>query len=188
MISGRIDVNEVNSRLASHGLPADSFLKCCMFQKFFTGSLSNAIPGTFVPCEELILRSKLLLQSQSSSVLPLLRWTHYFHIVPLEIPHLEKIFHRMLVVCKITKFKEVSYKILSRILLTPKMLSRIVTELDLQWCVWCGAEASLEYILLTCPSTVDLHSLVERVAFHVSTVTHRSWIFGVACQEKNPII
>ncbi len=140
VISGRIDVNEVNLRLALYGLPADTFLKCCVFQKFFAGSLSNAIPGMFVPCEELILRSKLLLQSQSSSVLPLLEWTRYFHMVPLEVPHIEKIFHCMLVVCKITKFKEVNYKILSQILLMPKMLSRIVTEPDLQWCVWCGVK------------------------------------------------
>ncbi len=71
VLSGRIDVNEVNSRLAPYGLPADSFLKCCAFQTFFAGLLSSAIPGTFVLCEELVLRSKLLLQSQSLCVLSL---------------------------------------------------------------------------------------------------------------------
>ena len=109
-------------------------------------------------------------------------------MAPLEIPYLEKIFHCMLITCKITKFKEVNYKILSRILLTPKMLSRIVTEPELQWCVWCGAEASLEHILLTYLSTVDLHSLVMKIAFCDNTIISKSWIFGITCQEKNPII
>ena len=61
VLSGMIDVNEVNSRLAPYGLPADSFLKCCTFQTFFTGLLNSVIPGTFVLCEELVSRSKLLL-------------------------------------------------------------------------------------------------------------------------------
>ena len=98
------------------------------------GCLNSAIPGTFVPCEQLVLRSKLLLQSQSLCVLSLDGWTHHFNLVYFEIPHLEKIFHCILVACKITKFKEVNYKILSRILLIPKMLSKIVTKPDLQWC------------------------------------------------------
>ncbi len=188
MLSGRIDVNEVNSRLAPYRLPADSFLKYCTFQTFFAGFLNSAIPGTFVPCEELVSRSKLLLQSQSSCVLLLDGWVHCFHMVPLKIPHLEKIFHHILVVCKITKFKEVNYKILSRILLMLKLLSRIVTKPELQWCVWCGVEASLEYILLTYPSTIDLYLLVIKIAFHDHTITSKSWILGITCQEKNPII
>ncbi len=135
VLSGRIDVNEVNSQLAPHGLPADSFLKCCTFQTFFASFLNSAAPGTFVSCEELVSRSKLLLQSQSSHILSLDGQVYYLCMVPLDIPHLEKIFHHMLVACKITKFKEVNYKILSRILLTPKLLSRIVTKPELQWCV-----------------------------------------------------
>ena len=73
VLSGRIDVNEVKSRLAPFGDQPDTFLKCCAFQRYFSGCLDSTVPGTFIPCNDLLTRSKSLLQAQSSSVL-LLEW------------------------------------------------------------------------------------------------------------------
>ncbi len=61
VLSGRIDGNEVKSRLAPFGDQPDMFLKCCAFQRYFSGCLDSTIPGTFVPCNDLLTRSKSLL-------------------------------------------------------------------------------------------------------------------------------
>ena len=69
VLSRRIDVNEVKSRLAPFGDHPDMFLKCCTFQRYFSGCLDSTVPGTFILCNDLLTRSKSLLQAQSSSVL-----------------------------------------------------------------------------------------------------------------------
>ncbi len=101
---------------------------------------------------------KKLLQRDSSVMLSLENWCLWLEIVPLEVPECKCIFCRMLVACKITKFKEVNYKILSQILVTPKVLARIRSAENIHWCIWCGGEASLEHILLECQAVQDLHT------------------------------
>ena len=78
VLSGRIDVNEVKSRLALFGDQPDTLLKCCAFQRYFIGCFDSTVPGTFIPCDDLVTRSKSLLQVQSSSVLYLGSWLHFF--------------------------------------------------------------------------------------------------------------
>lgn len=150
--------------------------------------MDSTVPGTFVSYNELLVRSKSLLQAQSSSVLRLNGWLNFFQMVPLEIPQLEKIFHQMILSCKITKFKEVNYKILTQILLTPKLLSKMKSNPDLSKCSWCGLKASLEHLLLLYPFTKLLHALVVHIAFAGEGIAQRNWIFGVSCQERNLFI
>ena len=72
----------------------------------------------------------------------------------------------MLLDCKIMKFKEVNYKILSQILLTPKLLSKLKDNPSLSRCSWYGLEASLEHLLLLYPFTKLLYAMVVvHVAF-----------------------
>ena len=92
----------------------------------------------------------------------------------------------MLVFCKINKFKEVNYKILSRILLTPKILVKIKDCENISICVACGAVASLEHVLLTCPSTRQLHCFIFDTIHKKWSTPH--WIFGLLSTHLNPVI
>ncbi len=47
-------------------------------------------------------------------------------MVPLEVPECEQIFQQMLVSCKITKFRDINFKILARILVMLKILAIFV--------------------------------------------------------------
>ncbi len=71
------------------------------------------------------------------------------------------VFQWLLVCCKITKFQEVNFKILAQILATPKILAMVKNQDNICWCVWCGAEGTLEHILLHCPETIAICSLEE---------------------------
>ncbi len=62
---------------------------------------------------------KSLLQGVVSNFLSLTYWECHLHVLPLSNADLKKIYVRMLVKCKVTKFWEVNYKILMRILATP---------------------------------------------------------------------
>ena len=153
VLSGRIDVNEVKLRLSPFGNTSDVFLKCCAFQSSFQQHFQSCVPGTFVPCNLVVMHSKTLLQMQSMSVKRLTKWFEFFNMVPFEIPQLEAIFCHIVVGCKIKKFKDINYKILSQILLTPKILSCMKGNPTLNKCAWCGALVSLEHILFTCKFT-----------------------------------
>ncbi len=62
--------------------------------------------------------------------------------------------------CKIIKFWDINFKILSHILATPKIISKIHGEDNIQYCAWCGHDATLEHILLQCPDSKYLHTFV----------------------------
>ncbi len=106
------------------------------------------VPGTFIPNLHLPIVMKKLLKDDCTVVLTLDKWCVFFNRVSFEILELEQIFQRMLVQCKPTKFREINYKILVRILAIPKIISKVQSEDNLRWCVWCGDEATLEHILL----------------------------------------
>ncbi len=67
----------------------------------------------------------MLLQTHSSTMLSLENWDNFFHLMLRSKGHYEMIFKRMLWQCKYTKFREINFKILARILVTPKILSVI---------------------------------------------------------------
>ncbi len=80
-------------------------------------------------------------------MLSLDRWCLILQLLPLEVLELERVFCAMLVHCKITKFREINFKILARILATPRILSRVKRAENLEFCVWCGIVANIEHIL-----------------------------------------
>ncbi len=124
-IQGKIDVIAVKQSLMDSGYRQSPYLKCCAFQSVLGKFLGTDAPGIFVPDERISQVMKKLLQKDLLVMLSLENWCSWLEIMPLEVLECECVFHRMLVSCKITKFKEVNYKILSQILVTPKVLARI---------------------------------------------------------------
>lgn len=114
-------------------------------------------------------------------------WTNKLQILPLEQDEIKKVFHHMLIHCKVTKFWEINFKILSHILVTPVVLSAILHmhNLDLVKCYWCGERTNIDHILLHCMFTRNLHSLVSRT---IGQVRNDSWIFGGAGSAQDQII
>ncbi len=149
----------------------------------------NSKSGTFVPNDLFVSQAKSLLQTHTLQLLSLSNWLHYFSILPLEVPEIERIFQRMLVHCKVTKFWEINYKILARILATPKIIAKVQQEDNLAICVWCGVEATLEHILIECVQTQNLHSFVAEWLFLAGiTIGDSAWIFGTDSSTTNHCI
>ncbi len=137
--NGKINVKEVNSHLSTVGETRSTFLQYCAFQGRFSQFFTNPVPGTFIPSDLLLVHTKSLLNEEMSSLLSLDRWSHFFEKIPLDVVESERVFNQMLVFCKINKFKEVNYKILSRILLTPKILATIKDHENFNlYCMWCS--------------------------------------------------
>ena len=91
----------------------------------------------------------------------------------------------MLIHCKITKFWEVNYKILSCILATPVVISAVHKNPVLAKCYWCGECANIDYILLHCHYTKTIHNFVSQ---HLGEVSLESWILGGAGKAFDPVI
>ena len=108
--------------------------------------------------------------------------------IALEVPESECIFQHMLVNCKITKFREVNFKILACILAMPKIVAKIHQADNLSWCAWCGNLGSLEHILLWCPKIKNLHTYLLTNSDLSDKMPEHSWIFGSSKSYLNPII
>ena len=119
--------------------------------------------GTFIPNPLLPMAMKSLLQRETSVMLSLDNWCHSLQLLPLSVPESKMVFQQMLVHCKITKFYKVNFKILAQILATPKILATVKNQDNIHWCVWCGAEGTLEHILLHCPETIAIHSFWKKI-------------------------
>ena len=114
-IDGRIDLPELTSQLKKTCCSGSPYLKACAcaFQQTLDSFLVNGIRGTFVFHDQLLLCCKHLLQQVTTIPLSLDNWCVRLNIVPLEVPEAEKVFRNMLLFCKITKFREINFKILS---------------------------------------------------------------------------
>ena len=132
--------------------------------------------GTFIPNPLLVPRAKALLKSHATTMLNLSKWYTFFELLPSSVVADEKVFTAMLVNCKITKFRDVNFKILSRILLTPKLLATMKKEEILSVCVWCGDVASLEHILFLRSGTKALCCFILTRLF--KNLHPHQWIFG----------
>ena len=119
-----------------------------------------------------------------STVLSLSKWEYNLGLMPLECNEKETIFILMSKKCRITKFQEVNFKILSRILLTPAVLSVIKTDPSISFYHWCGEQANIDHILLDCVEIKKLHKLVECI---MGQLQHDSWVSG-ASQRLNLVI
>ncbi len=127
---GKVDYH----RIASLILLSRTYLTCCSIQKHVGSFLNQQIPGSCLVNQDLISQSKELLRISVLTVLSLSKWEHILGLMPLEHKEKETIFVSMLKKCRITKFQEINFKILSRILLMPAVLSVIKSG----FCYWCG--------------------------------------------------
>ncbi len=130
---------------------------------------------------------KVLLRSECTSTLKLDNWCQFLNRIPFEIPESEVIFQRNITDCKISKFKEINYKILSRTLVTPKIVSKIRQADNLRWCAWYQSEASLGHILLQCMSSGTLHDWIEKT-LKWKQKPLEFWLFGSEKCSSNPIV
>ncbi len=91
----------------------------------------------------------------------------------------------MLACCKITKFWEVNFKILARILATPVVIAAANKSPEMIWCKWCGDRANIDYILLHCPFTHCVHWYVEAV---LRKISQDVWILGGVGPKTDQVI
>lgn len=146
-LSGKkIDVAAVQRTIGNQH--AQVYIKCCSLQQKI---------GCYLPCLEvptcvihpvLLLQMKQLLHTNCSQALSLTYWETKLNILPMEPNEWKKIFSQMLKKCKVTKFWDINFKILSRILATPVVLSSLHSTPDKKNCFVCGERAGLEHILL----------------------------------------
>ncbi len=108
------------------------------------------------------------------------------NIPPLLEDEKRKVFHWILTRCKITKFWDVNYKILVRILATPVVLNAVNPETGTPNCVEYGAIAGISHILLSCVATkkiyTDICMMMEIDLFD------SNWILGINSNYLLPLI
>ncbi len=131
---------------------------------------------------------KQTLQAEVTGPLSLDNWCKVLQIVPLEVPEAKQIFQHILVSCKITKFYEVNFKILSRILAIPKVVAKVQNTKNISWCAWYGSLGSLEHILLNYPETIKIHRFAQNNFCLPNRMLSKNWIFGLTNTTLNPII
>ncbi len=134
-----------------------------------------------------ILQSKTLLQTHTAVSLSLGYWEKVLQIIPLSDSEVKKIFHCMFNKCKIMKFWDVNYKILSCILATPVVLAAVNPNGGGANCCFCGAQASLAHLFIHCIATKQLHTFVQNET-HLSEISDKEWIFGCASPWILPLI
>ncbi len=103
----------------------------------------------------------------------------------LELIDVWRSYKFMLKKCKISKFFEVNFKILHRILATPALISKIRNDKNLSKCLWCGEVANIDHLFLMCPASTLVYNLVSSRCNLDLTLLQR--IIGIA-QNTNPIL
>ena len=173
--------------IAAHVCPsADLYLFYCMLQKnlgkFIGGSETLLpLPHTFVS-----MQAKALLSQASEAPLSLEYWEKKPNIPPLSWEDKTKVFCVILVKCKITKFWNVNYKILTRILATPVVLSAVNSRGGSANCIKCGAITGISHILLYCLATIQVCTWVcELLQVEILDI---NWIFSVQSLYLLPLI
>ncbi len=81
----------------------------------------------------------------------------------------------MLVKYKITKFWEVNFKILTRILAIPVVIVAVHKNPNLAKCHWCQERANIDHILLHCVYTKQVR---RSIIGALSEVSEESWVLG----------
>ena len=174
LIGKRIDVDGVQ-RLVS-GNKAIIYMFCCLLQKCFGTLLPSILTDTSRVQPLLLLQMKSLLLMHSTTVLDLSYGEKRLQIVPLELSDKKKVFTQMLHKCKVTKFWDVNFKVLSRILATPVVLASVNPGCGSNMCSFCGEWAGLKHIMLHCPATVELHQFI--LTTFEENWDDDAWIFG----------
>ena len=91
----------------------------------------------------------------------------------------------MLVKCKITKFWEVNYKILTQILAKLVVIAAVHKNPILAKCHWCQDRANIDHILVHCVYTKHLR---RSIIGALGEVSEESWILGGAGSSYDQVI
>ncbi len=183
LVDGKIDFNLMANRLCA--TCSDTYLLCCKFQRQWGMFLPLCASPFNQNFEILVQKSKQLLLTHSVCDQSLQSWEHILEIMPLDPDESKKVFKDMLVRCKVTKFLEINYKILTRILVTPAVLGAIHRDSSLANCSYCGERVNIDHILFFCPLTVELHQFIM---VHMGLANPITWIFGGAGHHWDPVI
>ncbi len=127
---GKVDIDHLSQILGLK--PHNIYLCCCVIQKHFVGKFHWALEASHLPHLALTMQVKNLLQDSTNTMLTLSNWCQELTILPYDTTKSQLIFTRILKNYKINKFHEINFKILAQILVTPKMLSSIKGEDNLQ--------------------------------------------------------
>ncbi len=183
----KIDFRRVQEQLPA-GLKS-TFLTCYKLQSVFRKFFQNSVPSSETISDELVLQSKALLMESGTEMLSLSKWERFFQMMPLSKVECEMVFMCMIAKYKYTKFWEINFKILARILLTLKMLACICKNLGLMKCPWCKTEGSLEHYLFACTYVQDLQcKVVQDNMALFGDWSDYVWCFGALKNKLNPIL
>ncbi len=184
-----IDHVMVQNKFHQNKITFSSFLTCYHLQTVFGNTLSAITEGSHLVCKELVLGAKILLLNNTTEMLSLTKWETFFQKMPKSSIGKQLIFKHMLEFCIYTKFQEVNFKILSRILLTPKILAAVKSEPTLSACPWCKGLGTLEHILITCKIVFSTqNSLVLTNRNLMLPWKDHYWIFRTKRHSLNPIM
>ena len=143
---GRIDLDVM---FAHVGHTPNLYLHCCTIQGTMMKYHPLALLGTHVPNDLLLTQMKKILQLHSGVMLSLTRWEASLSVIPMSGRETKKVFQRML--GKITKLWEINYKILSKILATPVVVSATRKLPALVVClVWCQGFLVPHFTRMSC--------------------------------------
>ncbi len=175
-----IDYVMVQNKFHQNKISFSSFLTCYHLQCVFGSTLSAIMEGSHLVHEELILGAKVLLLNTTTDMLLLTKWETFFQkMLKSNVGKQKGKKKQMLESCKYTKFQELNFKILSRILLTPKIMAAVKSEPDLSACPWCKGLGTLEHMLIICKTVSSAQkSLVLRNKNLMPSWKEHYWIFG----------
>ena len=129
----------------------DVFLVCYSLQNKFASLFhTSSTAGCHLLHPELVTQAKSLLITASSQMLSLAKWDLFFGCMPSSKPEKQMIFQRMLHRCKISKFREVNFKLLVHILLSLKVLLKVWNIPRMAKCPWCGEISNIEHMMFVC--------------------------------------
>ncbi len=156
IIQNKINFGQIQSMLPNKVKSA--FLYCYALQNKFIRFFGNAVHGSQIMLEEVVIQSKSLLCANNSEILSLTQWEVFFGLMPLSKGEKEMVFMHMLKKCPFSKFREVNFKILSHILISPKILAAIHKKPDISCCPWCSGQGTLEHYLFSCTKIIKLRT------------------------------
>ncbi len=90
-------------------------------------------------------------KTENCHPLSLEKWFVFLQMMPLNRAKYQNIFIQMIKSYKYTKFREVNFKILAQVLISPSLLALIRKNPALHSYTWCAGIANLEHILFSCP-------------------------------------
>ncbi len=184
---GKINVQHIIEHLGKNW--ANVFMTCYHLQSMFLKYFGELALGSFILHDDMLLQCKGLLLANNSLMLSLTNWEKALQYMPHSKGECEIIFGHMLRDCKYSKFHEINFKLLSRILLTLKILSKIKNKPSLANCSLCLNIATLGHILLHCDHTNRVRGkIVDNNMDILGKWTLSDWIFGQNKKSYNCVV